>query len=157
MKNAFLTVFLLFAFFSYAQSISKSVIGIAGKSQANGGLSISWTAGESVVGLMTSGGAQLGNGYYPSLDVKALSKEDYTIEIAIKVYPNPTSKYLYAEQKDQHQLTINILDINGRVISENKINSGEQIDISNFSKGIYIVQVQDLETKKKNTYKIIKK
>ena len=157
MKNTILTIFLLLTFFSYAQSISKSVIGMAGKTQTNGGLSVSWTAGEPIVGLMSAGGNQLGNGYYPSLDVKTLSKEDFTMEVAIRVYPNPTSNYLYAEQKDQHQLTINIVDINGRVLSENKINSGEQIDISNFSKGIYIVQAQDLETKKKNTYKIIKK
>ncbi len=156
MKNAFLTVFLLFTFFSYAQSISKSVIGMAGKSQANGGLSISWTAGEPVVGLMTSGGAQLGNGYYPSLNVQALSKEDYTIEVAIKVYPNPTSNYLYAEQKDLHQLRIKIVDINGRILLEKEINHGRKIDISNFSKGIYLMEVNDLETNKQNTYKIIK-
>jgi hypothetical protein len=133
------------------------VIGMAGKTQSNGGLSISWTAGEPVVGLMTSDNAQLGNGYYPSLNVQALSKEDFTIDVAIKIYPNPTSNFLYAAQKDQHQLRINIVDINGRVVLANKINSGGQIDISNFSKGVYVVQVQDLETKKKNTYKIIKK
>lgn len=157
MKNTFLTVFLLLTFFSYAQSISKSVIGMAGKTQINGGVSVSWTAGEPIVGLMTSGNAQLGNGYYPSLDVQALFLEDYSLEVSIKVYPNPTSNYLYVEQKDQHQLGINILDVNGRVLLKNKIKSGEQIDISLFSKGIYIIQVQDLETKKKNTYKIIKK
>jgi hypothetical protein len=157
MKNIFLTVFLLLTFFSYAQSISKSVIGMAGKTQSNGGLSVSWTAGEPVVGLMTSSSAQLGNGYYPSLDVQALLKEDFTMDIAIKIYPNPTSNFLYAEQKDQHQLRINIVDVNGRIVLENNINSGGQIDISNFSIGIYIIQVQDLETQKKNTYKIIKK
>jgi hypothetical protein len=157
MKNTFLTVFLLLTFFSYAQSISKSVIGMAGKTQSNGGLSVSWTAGEPVVGLMTSSSAQLGNGYYPSLDVQALLKEDFTMDIAIKIYPNPTSNFLYAEQKDQHQLRINIVDVNGRIVLENNINSGGQIDISNFSIGIYIIQVQDLETQKKNTYKIIKK
>jgi hypothetical protein len=157
MKNTILTVFLLLTSFSYAQSISKSVIGMAGKTQSNGGLSVSWTAGEPVVGLMTGGSAQLGNGYYPSMDVQALSKEDFTMDVAIKIYPNPSSNYLYAEQKDQHQLRINIVDVNGRIVLENNINSGGQIDISNFSIGIYVVQVQDLETKKKNTYKIIKK
>jgi hypothetical protein len=33
---------------------------MAGKTQSNGGLSVSWTAGEPVVGLMTSDNAQLG-------------------------------------------------------------------------------------------------
>jgi hypothetical protein len=157
MKNTFLTVFLLLTFFSYAQSISKSVMGMAGKTQSNGGISVSWTAGEPVVGLMTGDGNQLGNGYYPSLDVQTLSKEDFTMEVTVKVYPNPTSNFLYAEQKDLHQLRINIVDFNGRVVLENNINSGGQINLSNFSNGIYVVQVQDLETKKKNTYKIIKK
>lgn len=156
MKNIFLPVFLLLAFFSYGQRISKSVIGMAGKTRVNGGLSISWTAGEPVVGLMTNGSAQLGSGFYPSLDVQALTKEDFTMDVAIKIYPNPTSNYLYAEQKDQHQLRINIVDVNGRVVLENKINSGGQIDISSFSHGIYLIQVYDLETNKKNTYKIIK-
>jgi hypothetical protein len=41
------------------------------------------------------------------------------------------------------------VDINGRVVLENKINSGGQIDISNFSKGVYVVQVQDLKPKRK--------
>jgi hypothetical protein len=54
-------------------------------------------------------------------------------------------------------LRINIVDVNGRIVLENNINSGGQIDLSAFSKGIYIVKVQDLETSKKNTYKIIKK
>jgi hypothetical protein len=157
MKNTFLTVLLLVAFFGHAQSISKSVIGTAGKTQANESLSVSWTAGEPIVGLMTGGGNQLGNGYYPSLDVQTLSKEDFTMEVAVKIYPNPTSNYLYAEQKELHQLGINIVDVNGRVVLENKISSGGQIDISTFSKGIYIVLVQDLETNKKNAYKIIKK
>jgi hypothetical protein len=157
MKNTFLTIFLLLTFLSYAQSISKSVIGTAGKTQANESFSISWTAGEPVVGLMTGGGNQLGNGYYPSLDVQTLSKEDFTMEVTVKVYPNPTSNFLYAEQKELHQLRINIVDVNGRFVLENKINSGGQIDLSAFSKGIYIVKVQDLETSKKNTYKIIKK
>jgi hypothetical protein len=57
MKNI-LTFFLLLTFFSYAQSISKSVIGMAGKTQSNGGLSVSHSR-EPVVGLMTSDNAQL--------------------------------------------------------------------------------------------------
>jgi hypothetical protein len=67
------------------------------------------------------------------LNVQALSNEDFTMDVAIKIYPNPTSNFLYAEQKDQHLLRINIVDVNGRVVLENNINSGGQIDISDFS------------------------
>lgn len=60
--------------FIFSQSISKSVIGMAGKTFTNGDVSISWTAGEPIVGLMTGKAGQLGNGYYPSMDVEVLSK-----------------------------------------------------------------------------------
>jgi hypothetical protein len=71
---------------------------MAGKTQSNGGL-LSWTAGEPVVGLMTSDNAQLGMYIIPSLNVQALSKEDFTIDVAIKIYPNPTSNFCMQNKK----------------------------------------------------------
>jgi hypothetical protein len=59
-----LTVFLLVTTMGYSQTISKQVIGSAGKTQSNSNLKVSWTTGEPVVGLMSAGGHQLGNGYY---------------------------------------------------------------------------------------------
>ena len=69
----------------YAQSISKQVIGAAGKTQSNGNSKLSWTVGEPVVGLMTAGGNQLGNGYYPALNLQALSVEDNVLEVQLRV------------------------------------------------------------------------
>jgi hypothetical protein len=63
----------------FSQSISKSVIGMAGRTLTNEGISISWTAGEPIVGLMTGKAGQLGNGYYPSMDVEILSKNALTL------------------------------------------------------------------------------
>ncbi len=60
--------------FIFSQSISKSIIGMAGRTSTNGSISVSWTAGEPIIGLMTSKLGQLGNGYYPSMDVEALAK-----------------------------------------------------------------------------------
>jgi hypothetical protein len=67
------------------------------------------------------------------LNVQALSKEDFTIDVAIKIYPIQLLTFV-CRTKDQHQLRINIVDINGRVVLENKINSGGQIDILIFQK-----------------------
>lgn len=159
MKTITTTISLLIVLvsqFAMGQSISKQVIGAAGKTQSNSTYKLSWTAGEPIVGLMTAGGNQLGNGYYPSLDVKALSKEDFTMDVAIKVYPNPTSHLLFASQKDQHALDIKIVDLGGKLLVNTKINPGEAIDVSNYTSGMYLVEVKDIETNKKNTYKIIK-
>jgi hypothetical protein len=141
----------------FGQSISKQVIGMAGGTQSGGGYKLSWTAGEPVVGLMSSGGAQLGNGYYASLDLETLSTEDYKIDVAVRVYPNPTAQYLFAEQPDNHQLEIRLMDLGGKTLLKQKTSSKEAIDLSRFNAGIYLIEVRDTETNSKNTYKIIKK
>jgi hypothetical protein len=138
------------------QRISKQVIGAAGKTQKSSTHKLSWTAGEPLVGLMTAGGSQLGNGYYPSLDVKALSKEDFTMDVSLKVYPNPTSNSLFVSQEDQHAMEIKIIELTGRTLLITKVKTGEAIDVSKYTSGMYLIEVKDTETNKKNTYKIIK-
>lgn len=152
-----LILFLLLGSSGFSQSISKQVIGTAGKTQSNTNNSLSWTIGEPIVGLMTTGGNQLGNGYFPSLNVTALSREDFTIEVTIKVFPNPTSHYLFVEQKDHHDLEVLLTDLSGKIILQRIVASGESIDVSSWTQGMYFVQAKDTETNKNNSYKIIKK
>ena len=74
----FILAFLLLGFSSYAQpTISKQVIGTSGATFENGNNKQSYTAGEVVVGAMSDeeGSLQLGNGYYPSLDLSTLNTE----------------------------------------------------------------------------------
>lgn len=78
-KNQLLLISILFPFSLISQTISKSVIGMAGRTLSNEGISISWTAGEPIVGLMTGKAGQLGNGYYPSMDVEVLSRNILTL------------------------------------------------------------------------------
>ncbi len=141
----------------FGQTVSKQIVGAAGTTQSNGDVRLSWTAGEPIVGLMSSGGTQLGSGYYSSMDIKALSTEEFTMDVAIKVYPNPTTQYLYAEQQDNHQMEIRLIDLGGKTLFTKKVNSKEAIDVSGFVTGLYLIELRDAETNKKNTYKIIKK
>lgn len=152
-----LILFLLVTTLGYSQSISKQVIGTAGKTQTNSNLKLSWTAGEPVVGLMTAGGNQLGNGYYPAMDLQALSVEDNSLEAQIKVYPNPTSQMLYVSHPEYSSFSIQIADINGKQIHTGTIEKEMPLDVSNYTQGLYLITVENKETNKKNTYKIIKK
>lgn len=79
MKLYFSIFFLTVSPFIFCQSISKSVIGMAGKTSTNNSVVLSWTAGEPVIGLMTGKIGQIGNGYHPSMDVEALSKNVLTL------------------------------------------------------------------------------
>lgn len=147
---------LLATSFSYSQSISKQIIGSGGKTQSNSNLTVSWTTGEPIVGLMTAGGFQLGNGYYPALDVQALSVEDQTLELQIKVYPNPTTQLVYVSHPKLTTFSIQITDLNGKEIHTGKIENEVPLDISSYSNGMYLVTIENSLTNKKNTYKIIK-
>ena len=143
--------------FGYSQTISKQVIGTAGKTQTNSNLKISWTTGEPVVGLMTAGGNQLGNGYYPAMDIQALSIDDVALNVEIKVYPNPTSQSLYVTHNNMNSFGISIVDLNGKLIYQGNINKDQPLDVSDYTQGMYLVTIENNVTNQKNTYKIIKK
>jgi hypothetical protein len=140
----------------FSQTISKQVIGTAGKTQTNSNLKISWTTGEPVVGLMTAGGNQLGNGYYPAMDIQALSIDDVALNVEIKVYPNPTSQSLYVSHPDLTSFQIQIVDINGKQVYVGTIEKEVPLDVSSYTQGMYLITVENKESNKKNTYKIIK-
>ncbi len=152
-----LLLLLLLTSIASAQSISKQIIGAAGKTQSNSNLKISYTVGEPVVGLMTAGGNQLGNGYYPALNLQALSVEDSLLDLQIKVYPNPTSQSLYVSHPELTSFGITIVDLNGKQLYAGTIKKEEPLDVSNYTQGMYLVTIENPITNKKNTYKIIKK
>lgn len=141
----------------YSQTISKQVIGTAGKTQNNSDLKVSWTTGEPVVGLMTAGGNQLGNGYYPALDLQALSIEDTAMDVNLKVYPNPTSQFLFVSHPEFTSFAIQIVDLNGKQIYTGTINKEQPLNVSAYSQGMYMITLENKATNQKNTYKIIKK
>jgi hypothetical protein len=136
-----------------AQSISKQVIGSAGMSVPQ----LSWTTGEAVVGLMQSSVSQLGNGYYDAKSLVALGIEDYSLDVQLKVYPNPTAQMLYVSHPEQTAFSIGIADLNGRQFYSGTINTSTPLDVGQYPQGIYLVTIASTETHKKNTYKIIKK
>ena len=106
---------------------------------------------------MTAGNNQLGNGYYPALNLQALSVEDNTMDVQLKVYPNPTSQSLYVSHPEMNSFRITIVDLNGKQLYSGTINKDEPLDVSNYTQGMYMVTIENATTNKKNTYKIIKK
>lgn len=71
-------------------------------------------------------------------------------EFNISISPNPTSNFIYFNKEN---LTAEIFDLTGRKLVHQKI-KGKQLDIRNFSDGIYFVKVKDGNAEK--TFKIIK-
>ena len=152
MKYLFSTLTFISSVLVFSQSISKQIIGSIGATQSQNNIKLSFTVGELVVGLMSAGDQQLANGYYAAMNQQTLNLEDIP-----SVYPNPTSHALYVNHPKINSFGISMVDLNGKLLYQGTINKSEPLNISNYTTGIYVVIVENTKTKKKNTYKIIKK
>lgn len=141
-----------------AQTISKQVIGPSGGNSDNGTNKLSYSTGEVVVGAMTSddGSVQLGNGYFPSLDLEVLSIENSELNLSIKVFPNPVIEDLYISHPTASQFKLHITTINGKHLFSGMHQKGKAFSMQSFGSGIYLITVTTLENNQSNTYKIIK-
>lgn len=148
---------LMFNSLAFSQTISRQVIGPSGKTFSNSNLKVSFSVSEPVVGLMTANGAQLGNGYFPALDLQALNLEDDLVDVKIKLFPNPTSNSIYIIHPTIQSFRIIIFDLNGKKMFEGDLNNNVPFNISNYTQGMYLLTVENALSNKKNTYKILKK
>jgi len=149
--------FYLFNLHLFSQSISKEVISSAGSTFQSQNNSLNFSVGETIIGSMTSEdySIQLGNGYYPSLDLEALSIESY--DINIKVFPNPSSEFIFISSTENTLYELTILNLNSKLIHKGEYRKDESINIQNLTPGTYIVTIIDNFNQKSNSYKIIKK
>lgn len=156
----FLLSFLLLGFSSYAQpTISKQVIGPGGQTFENGNNKLSYTVGEVVVGAMTDedGSYQLGNGYYPSLDLSTLNSDTPELQLQVKVFPNPATEMIYITHPTEQLFEVAITDISGKQILQTLHQKERHLSVQTLTTGTYFITVTTKESKQTNTYKIIKK
>ena len=156
----FILVFLLLGFSSYAQpTISKQVIGPAGATFENGNNKLSYTAGEVVVGAMTDedGTYQLGNGYYPSLNLSTLNTETLELQLQVKVFPNPAKEVIYITHPTEQFFEVRISDVSGKQILQTGHQKEQPLSVQTLTTGTYFITVTTKDSKQTNTYKIIKK
>ena len=154
----FLVLFLFFGAGLQAQTISKQVIGPSGATFENGNNNLSYTAGEVVVGAMTDedGSYQLGNGYYPSLDLSTLNSESPELQLQVKVYPNPVTEAIFITHPTEQFFEVRITDISGKQILQKSHQKEQPLNVQTFTTGTYFISVTTKESKQTNTYKIIK-
>ena len=84
--------------------------------------------------------------YYFAMDdlvySTTLATSENMLANSISIFPNPTSSYIKINGLDNANIAI--FNLNGeKVISKRNYNTNDTIDVSNLSKGIYIVQITD--------------
>ena len=141
-----------------AQSVEKNVISAIGNSYSGQNFSVSYNAGELVIGSQASedGSIQLGSGSYPSLNLITLDVDIPELKFGFNLYPNPVRDALYIEHPTLSEFIVSIHDINGRLVYELLSQVKKPISTSNLSLGTYIVSVKTTDNQRINSYKIIK-
>lgn len=86
-----------------------------------------------------------------------LSVENVDRDDKISVFPNPVEDELFISSSNQDNLSIDLYDINGRLLLKNITVNNNPIDASNISNGLLFAEIKDLNGKVLKTLKIIKK
>ena len=95
MKHLILVLTLTFSSLSFSQSISKQVIGAAGKTLTNPNLKLSYTVGEPVAGLMTAGGNQLGSHPLKRVVFNFHKNKDFIFGREVEQFINPKNNLYF--------------------------------------------------------------
>ena len=153
-----LIFFLFVGCLGFSQSISRQVIGPGGQTFENGNYKLSYSTGELAVGAMTSenGNIQLGNGYYPSLNLSTLNTESPELQLQVKVFPNPSKEVIYITHPTEQYFEVRITDVSGKQILQTANQKQQPLRVQTLTTGTYFVTVTTRDSKQTNTYKIIK-
>jgi hypothetical protein len=156
-RNIFILIAILFALSANAQ-IKQEVIASAGGYNVNGGLSISWTLGETIIPTFENGGLVLTHGFQGQLLITAI-EENLDVLVNIKVFPNPASDNVNIkfEAPLDGEIVLTIINSQGKLIRSELIESTmveKQINLQDLPAGIYYLRLT--KGKLLNVYKVVK-
>jgi hypothetical protein len=155
MNNSILTTScLLLGAFAFGQTSTNASGG--GTSNASG--SISYSIGQVAYQSVSNTSGSVSQGVQYAFEISTLSLEENALNLSLMAYPNPTLELLNLRvgNYSQEKLAYKLIDLEGKVISEETINyETTTIDMKQLPVATYFVEVNN-EGKKVQTFKIIK-
>ena len=155
MKKTILTTScLVFCAFVFGQTSTNASGG--GTSNASG--SISYSIGQMAYQSTSNATGSVSQGVQYAYEISTLSLDANALNLSLMAYPNPTQELLNLRvgNYSQEKLAYKLVDLEGKVISEETINSEiTTIDMKQLPVATYFVEVNN-EGKKVQTFKIIK-
>lgn len=89
------------------------------------------------------------------INVKGVNIDKVTFNENISIFPNPTSDNITIKNSNLHtKLTVTVLSITGKVVYQGEMKDELKIDVSNYAKGNYIVQLKDEITQNSSSHKV---
>lgn len=156
-RSISLLIMIVFALSVTAQ-VKQEVIASAGGYNVNGGLSISWTLGETIIPTFQNGNLILTHGFQQQLIVTAI-EENLDVLVNIKVYPNPASDVvnIQFEEPADGEVVITLMDSQGKLVKRDLIEKAmteKQMNLQDLPGGIYYLRM--IKGKLVNVYKVVK-
>jgi len=144
-----------------AQSLKPEVISTAGDFFVGANAMLSWTIGETMITTLEGTNAILTQGFQQPFEMVVSNISDHHPPLQIKVFPNPISTFLSISFliERERKFIIDIVDITGKMIYNEKVTSSQlvkQIDFSLFKTGLYILRLRSEEGYIIKSYKIQK-
>jgi hypothetical protein len=145
-----------------AQNQSPELISTAGDFFMSSNFNMSWSLGELETETFKTSTVILTQGFQqPAFNITSIKSNSLQTNLNIEVYPNPVRNFLTIKNYDPSAyLTYQIYDMYGSLIisRESEINAGmfTQIDLSDLSKGNYLIQIINKDKKQRKIYKLIK-
>ncbi|WP_374550374.1 T9SS type A sorting domain-containing protein [Flavobacterium sp.] len=65
----------------------------------------------------------------------------------LSIYPNPSSDVIRINSNSNESMNLKIYSLSGQLLRSGEFEPNQAIDVSDFSKGIYLVQVDDVTLK----------
>ena len=152
MKKVFLISYcLLLSSYIFGQSVNQKVFATSGQSVGQ----FAYTIGEPLVNTLVSN-RTITQGFHQTR-LTVVSTENTLDLVSVKLLPNPTSDFiaLTVEGYDK-SLHLQILDMQGHIISEEVFIYTENCNVTNLPQGTYIVIVTTSDNKIVNRSKFIK-
>lgn len=121
--------------------------------------SVSYSIGQVAFSNQTGANGSVNQGVQQPIEIFTLGTDDFPeITLTMSVYPNPTTSLvnLSIQNYNGENLNYQLFDLNGRLISQQKITQIETpISLENVSNAIYLLYVSR-DGKLLKTFKIIK-
>ena len=150
---------ILFPAGSWAQSFAPEIIGSAGTFATSASGSMSWTIGEVMTETYSSTGNFFTQGFHQPDSLVIISVANPIVQ-NFSIYPNPVTDNLYLDfSGTSGSFTIEIFDMQGKILNSEIISSNEKkvkVSFSEFANGIYLLNIVNSESNTRNSYKINK-
>lgn len=160
MNRFIFTLFFMFYLLSLNAQSKHDVIASAGGYDVKGGLSLSWTLGETIIPTFMSkdGTLTLTSGFQQQVLITAV-EENLDVLVNIKIFPNPASDVVNIsfESPVEEEIVLTLFDSQGKLVKKDLIESSmieKQINLQDIPAGIYYLRMT--KGKLVNVYKVVK-